>query len=38
MAENIIVLGEMAVTIGLLILWSGSLGNHKTEKKEGDRE
>lgn len=38
MAENIIILGAMLVAIGLLILWSRTLGDHKTEKKEGDRE
>ncbi len=40
MAENIIVLGEMAVTIGLLISWSGTLGDHKTaaDLKEGEEK
>lgn len=38
MAEIIIIPGALAIIVGLLISWSGTLGDHKTKKKEGDRE
>lgn len=40
MLENIIILGAMIEAIGLLILWSGTLGDHKTaaDLKEGEEK